>query len=347
MRKLAAAAIAVMVCLVSAGCEFSGRPAAARETAPARIPAGQLTLAAARQAAAGWLARCDTLGQQDEPAAAGELMTGEALQAMVVNGGDCDAPTSVPRDQSFFVPIQAGYPRWFVQTARFPGQLFSTYLLAVLVQAASRQPWKAALLATTPGSDIYRPLSEIARDSQGYATAVALSDPAVAIAPDRLAAIWASLYNQGVAAANASQLIRPNDIAVYRGLQDDAVRDGPGHGFRESARQTPGSWPLYALALPGGGAEVLFTTVNTMKYLATSAATITSNFDLDSGVPEPPWTFAHNFTVPAGTRMSETTTYELVAIDPARGKGTAEVFWADQDETGFSPGSEYAATHGR
>lgn len=354
MKKLAAAiAAAVAVSLLSAGCEISDRPASAgrASSAPpasaASVPAGQLTIADARQVSSTWLAGCDDLEQHYSQAAAAQLMTGEALQSTVLNSGGSDVPTSEPKDQSFFVPVQAGYPRWFVQTERFPGEVFSSYMMAVFVQAAPQQPWKAALLSISPGSDPYRPMKEIARDSQGYATAIPVADPAVAIAPAQLPATWASLYNRGTTAANDSRLIQPNEIDFYRSLQNADVRNGPKHGFVESARQTPGNLPVYALALTGGGALVIFTTINTVHYRATRTATITFNIDLSSGIPEPPWSFRRNFTVPPGTRLSGATTLELLAIDPVRAKGRVEAFAIYQAQTAFSPATKYAATHGQ
>lgn len=295
-----------------------------------------------------WLTACDRLGLHVSEAAAAQLMTGEALQSTVLHVDGCDdVPTSQPKDQSFFVPVQARYPRWFMQTERFPGEIFSTYLMVVFVQAAQQQPWKAGLLYINPGTNPDGPMSGIARDSQGYASALPLADSALAIAPAELPATWTGLYNNGVTAAKSSGLIQPNGIAFYRALQDSDVRDGPKHGFAESARETPGNLPIYALALSGGGALVIFTSVNTVDYRATRKATITFNINLASGVPEPPWDFQHNFTVPAGTRMSEVYTFELMAIDPVRGKGPVEVVDTFQDQTAFSPATERAATLGR
>lgn len=272
-------------------------------------------------------------------------MTGEALQSTVPVTGYSDLPASEPENQSFFIPLQASYPRWFVQTEQFPGEVFSIYMMVVFTQVALDQPWKAALLSTNQDSDPYRQMSQIARDSQGYATGLPVADSALAMAPAPLPATWANLYNSGITAANDSQLIQPNSIYYYRYLQDLGVRNGPAHGFVESAGQTPGNLPVYALALTSGGAEVIFTTINTVNYLATRTAAITSDFDLGSGVPEPPW-FQHDFTVPAGTRMSQVTTFVLVATDPVRAKGHVEVIAADQVQATFSPATEYAATHG-
>ena len=275
-------------------------------------------------------------------------MTGEALQSTVLHVDGCDnVPASQPQDQSFFVPVQARYPRWFAETERFPGQIFSTYLMVVFVQRARGQPWKAALLDISPGTDPDRPMRQIQRDSQGYASAMPLADSAVAIAPARLPAAWSRLYDSGVTAAKNSRLIQPSGIAYYRALQDADVRNGPGHGFAETARQTPGSLPVYALALAGGGALVIFTTINTVDYRATRRATVSFDIRLGSGVPEPPWNFRHNFAVPAGTRMSQVDTFELMAIDPPRAKGPVEIIDAYQDQTAFSPATERAATRGQ
>jgi hypothetical protein len=275
-------------------------------------------------------------------------MTGEALQSTVLHVDGCDnVPTSQPKDQSVFVPAVAHYPRWFVQTERFPGDIFSTFLMVVFIQEAPKQSFKAALLYISPGTDQFEALGEVARDSHGYASAVPLADSALAIAPDQLPASWTSLYNSGVAAAKNSRLIQPNGIEYFRALQDADVRNGPKHGFAESARETAGSLPVYAFARTGGGALVIFTSTNTVDYRATRTATITFNIDLSSGIPEPPWDFQQNFAVPAGTRMSQVDTFELVAIDPARGEGPVDVIDSDQDQTAFSPATEYAATHGQ
>jgi hypothetical protein len=363
MKKLAAVAAAVVVMsLLSAGCEISDRSASAGRassssraaglssgppTSAASIPANQLTIADARQVSSTWLADSNQLQDDYSPTAATQLMTGEALESTVLNNGGSDVPTSEPNDQSFFVPVQAGYPRWFVATERFPGEVFSTYMMAVFVQTAAQQPWKAALLSISPGNNSYRLLGEIARDSQGYATAIPVADSAVAIAPAKLPAAWARLYNRGTTAANDSRLIQPNDIDYYRSVQNADVRNGPKHGFVESARQTAGNLPVYALALTGGGALVIFTTINTVHYRATRTTTITFNIVIGSGIPEPLWNFRRNFTVPAGTRLSQVTTTELLAIDPPRAKGHVGAFAISQVPTAFSPATKYDATHGK
>jgi hypothetical protein len=348
MNKLAAA---VAVSLLLAGCEISDRPASAGRAssgppAPVSVPAGQLTIPAASRVSSRWLADFDHLGKPYSPGAVAQLMTGEALQATLLNSDGPDVPTSQPNSPSFFVPVQAGYPRWFVQTEQFPGAI-SIYMTAVFVQAAPEQPWKAALLDVSPGSDDTRQLRDIARNSHGYATVIPVTDSGLAIAPAKLPAAWASLYNQGITAANDSRVIQPGQILYPRYVQNLALSNGPRNGFVESARQTPGNLPVYALALTGGGALVLFTTINTVDYRPTRTATITVNIDLSSGIPEPPWNFQRNFTVPAGTRLSQVTTFELVAIDPVRVKGHVEVIAANQVPTAFAPASEYAATHGQ
>lgn len=312
------------------------------------LSADQLTIAAARQVASTWLAEYDQLKQPASMGRAAQLTTGEALQAAVINSYVNNyLPISQPGDQLFFVPVQAGYPRWFVQTARFPGKLFSTYVMTVFVQAAQKQPWKVAVLDISPGSDPFQPMTKVARDSKGYATAIPVGDSALSIAPAKLPATWASLYNRGIAVANDSQLIQPNEIDGYRDLQDIEETNGPRHGFADSASQAPGNMPVYALALADGGALVIFSTVNTVHYVATRTATITLIINPASGVPYPPWKFEHDITVPAGTRMSQVTTLQLVAIDPMRADGHVAVISTNQVQTAFSPATVYAATHGQ
>jgi hypothetical protein len=333
-RIISSAAVAILLGCLLTGCQ--GGPAVAGPV----VPHGQLTPAQARQVFAGWLASYKTAVFPYSATEVRQLTTGLARQISTSTQDPLHLGTATTTGERVIVPLQAGYPRWFLGTATEPGPPFSTYVYLVLTQAARSAPWQAAtMLSQQGGSSPARNLAKIAIDRNGYASQVPLDDSALAVPPDQLSADYARLFNGGTQTAEVNSLFPPAYLVFYIESLRTELQGGQQRGWIDSATESAAG-PAYALKLTGGGAAVLFPSTQTARYVAARSTLLKvslKNAFSPHGMPQPPYNIGRGVPIKAGVRLVLTNVLQLIVLDRPRGSLPVKVVVADQVELAFSP----------
>jgi hypothetical protein len=336
---ICSAAVAVVLGCLLTGCQAS-HPAAGPV-----VPRGQLTPAQATQVFAGWLGSYKSASFPYSATEVDRLTTGLARQINTLTRDPLSLGTATITDERVIVPLQAGYPRWFLGTATEPGPPFSTYVYFVLTQAARGGPWQAAtILSQQGGTSPAVSLAEIAIDREGYASQVPLDDSALAVPPDQLSADYARLFNGGVRTAEVNSLFPPGDLVFYIDSLKTSLQGGRQHGWIDSATESAAG-PAYALRLTGGGAAVLFPSTLKVRYLAAHSTVLKINLKnafTPHCVPQPPYIVGRGVPIKAGVQLTLTSLLQLIVLDRPRGSLPVKVVMADQAGLAFSPATEAA-----
>ena len=165
---------------------------------------------------------------------------------------------------ALYVPKLTTYPQWFVATVPERPSARAPVRTALLVfdRLSAQSTWALSVsVLLNPGA----PALNVAVGADGYATALATSDPALRLRPDEVGATHATVADEGPASA-AAPLVRP-------GPQTTGVYQANAALGRQAAAQRNTytwelegtSYPFFALRTRDGGALVFYTmTLNTM-----------------------------------------------------------------------------------
>lgn len=324
---ISAALIGIALIGVTTACGAPARSAAAHPAGGTSVP--QLTRDQAEQVFSGFVPELDSMQLSYGAAQIASLTTGllarvQQFQARIA-GTQTDfteGPIGTLSGQQVYVPVQSGYPRWFLAS----GTASSTRSAAlfVMVQASRGAPWKAAIeMAHVLGSPLTAALGSIALDSGGYATALPANDPLLTVSPSSLPALYARQQDS-----------RPGPVVFAAGTnttaflaQDRSVEArSPAYGWRVTDIQRPSSLPVYALTAKNGGAVVIFVTYDQFSWTALSAAAqLPRSGTKASGQlyePAPDYASAAGVTaVRAGLRISLQSFCQCIADVPAANGG--------------------------
>ncbi|MEV4255355.1 hypothetical protein AB0J52_19560, partial [Spirillospora sp. NPDC049652] len=210
---------------------------------------------------------------------------------------------------SVAVPRLSGYPRWFAAAAVSGAGKGAVRHAMLFTQQRADAPW---LLAADP-FPTDAPLSRVALDGDGYATAVGSSTSGLALAPGTLPAAHSALLNAGPRAQGAERLAPgPKTTEAFTALRraESGLRKS---GVTLASRFEPGSPQVYALRTRDGGAVVWYVLKQKEAYSAAKKGKLTVTGDLVGLAPPSS----------VSTRMDTTVLIQYLATVPA--KGTAGV----------------------
>jgi hypothetical protein len=268
------------------------------------------------------------LTASDTAAAIGDSATGLSIvadDAWEITHAQYEALTSagapVVRYQygtpQFYVPTLTGYPQWFevavprraLSTSPLGGaSTTETQTLMVFAKAKSSAPWLLdGAAALEPGQS----LPAIARDSAGYAIALATFDQSLLIPPNAVGATQASVVDEGPAnPAAASIAPGPQTTELY--TQQSALSSATAaKGLDYTWYMEGTSYPIFVLRTTDGGALVMY---------GMSLGTTTEHPNLTSGTPIPiPTNFQALLAAPTEQGYHDVVgdwTYQFAALDP-------------------------------
>jgi hypothetical protein len=274
------------------------------------------TLAEAEAAYGSYLTVSDTAAAQGDPTqgladvAYAQWAVVHAQYTALASPG-----TPVPRYRYghpvFYVPALTGYPQWFVvavprtaEVAGHPGTTVNTIMVF-----ERRKPGLAWMLDGSAVLDQGLPV--IARDRDGYATALATSDTGLLLRPEVVGPTQAAVVDDGPAsAATAVVASGPLTTGLYA-AQAAQARAAAAHGLQYQWLLMGATFPRFALRTAGGGALVLYA-----MYLNTT----TQHPNAAKGPPIPvPAQFSPLLADPTELGLHGVVgnwTYEYAAIDP-------------------------------
>jgi len=271
---LRVAAAASVLLLGVAGCAGAGHPAARPSASHSGQQGQQLTVAKARKVFDAFWPRFEQLPADYSPGAARRLTAGAELQAQLFFKGRSQPAITQLIHESFYVPRLTGYPRWFWAAARQGGSSPAGRLF-VMVQSARSAPWKTAMALYDFNSGarmLHYLAAAITKDAQGYADAVPPGDPSLDVPPSAMSATYAS-YLDGQTTRAVKRLFQPGpNTTSYISLNRKMSRGAGQYGWRDTDHQAPARLPVYALRINTGGAIVIFSTYDTVDWVAASSS---------------------------------------------------------------------------
>lgn len=332
----AALAIAASVAITGCGGSSSGAHAArsatskttsgAETTRPSSSPrpaVPQLTLGQARQAFNAFFPAYRAMIKTHDTKAALDLTTGaEGRVQQFGTAHELGLPVNGPMSETLYVPRLRGYPRWFVATGTIrSGPSVNVGQLFVVVQARQGAAWRAAEALTWFGPPGI-PLSSIATDARGYATAVPADDSGLLTPPAQLPARYGELLG---AADSASLFAAGDGTTGWTARQRQVVADASANGWQVRFGYRGWTAPIFALATKNGGALVFFGFDQNSAWTATSPTPRfsggVSSFDGRMPIDLAVLAGLSSPRLKPGTRIDGTYTYETAAFDPPRGAG--------------------------
>jgi hypothetical protein len=313
-RRWSWAAAAIGAAAAAAVTALSGCAPAA----PANAAAGAghvLTIAEARAAYASYLAVSDAAaaqGNRDQALSVAAYAQWALVKSQFT--ALASAGTPVPRYRygrpAFYVPALTGYPEWFMVAApRAAGSGPAVTALMVFERARPASPW------TLDGAAVLgRPLPAIARNSDGYAVAVATSDQGLLLRPDVVGATQAAVVDDGPASPAAAVVAAgPQTTGLYA-AQAAQARAAAARGLQYQWLLQGAPFWQFQLRTADGGALVMY---------GMNLDTVTEHPNLVAGSPiAVPAQVAALFTAPDEIgyhALYANWTYEFAAIDPAPG----------------------------
>jgi hypothetical protein len=167
---------------------------------------------------------------------------------------------------AFYIPRQGTYPRWFAVEAT-SGQ---TRHALLFTQDHARAPW---LLAADPFPS--SPLSGIALDKDGFATAVRPADTGVALQPRKVAGIHAATLSTGAGGMAPGPYTSESRDALTKVQAELRTR-----GVTLTSDFAPDQQRTFALRTTGGGALVWYVVRQSERYDMTRPGTVSTDGDL-------------------------------------------------------------------
>ncbi|MBA9007852.1 hypothetical protein [Thermomonospora cellulosilytica] len=327
MRAHPAVAVLTLLPPLLAGCaggsgEQQATPALTKQQAAAVLQRyaqvkNQMQAAAARGVDGSLLATAETEPQLTMDLAAYRLYrtAGEKLRPL-----EYGQPT-------FYIPRLTGYPRWFaadttswvVVRKSSGGSAERTRPVRhamLFVQRAPKAPWLLAADPLPSGGAPTSPLSAVALDKEGYATAVRPDASGLAVSPDRLGEAHAAVLTRGAQAAPHHRKVLadgPATLRAHEGLSR-ATAQFRSLGITLTSTFAPHDAPVYALRTTDGGALVWYVLRQHESYVAGSPGKLRVGGDLTGLVSEKQ----------ARTRLDSTVLIQHLAQVPA-GTGQAQI----------------------
>jgi hypothetical protein len=309
VTALGAAAMAAVTLLTAQGC------APATDADAVTAASHSVTLAAAREAYRLYLTTSDAAAAQGDRTQAQSVVSSAAWSQVKGQYLALATGTPVPRYRygtpTFYVPVLAGYPQWFMVavprstvTARRAGTAANTLML--FSRAKKSEPW------TLSGSAVLdRPLPAIARNADGYAAAASTTDSALLLRPDVVGATQAAVVDDGPGSPAAAVIgAGPHTTGLHAAQAARAAAERA-RGLRYQWLLQGAPYPQVGLGLVGGGALVMYG-----MYLNT----INEHPNLVAGAPIPvPAQFTPLLDAPTEVgyhAVYANWTYEFAAIDP-------------------------------
>ena len=257
VSAIGAAALAAVTLLSVQGC------APAPDADAVTHASHSVTLAAARTAYQSYLKVSDAaVARGEETSALSAVSSGQWVQTKNQYTALASAGTPVPRYRygtaAFYVPALAGYPRWFVVaadrttvTGGKPGATDHTLML--FARDKKSEDWTLGGTAL-----LSRPLPAIARDADGYAIAVPITDSTLLLRPDVVGATHAAVVDDGpTSPATAVVAAGPQTTGLYAAQAARAAAE-QARGLQYQWLLQGASWPQAGLRLADGGALVLY-----------------------------------------------------------------------------------------
>ncbi|WP_067453584.1 hypothetical protein [Actinomadura macra] len=208
----------------------------------------------------------------------------------------------------YYIPRMSGYPRWFAADAATGSGKRTVRHALLFTQAKAGQPW---LLAADP-YPLAPALNKVALDPEGYATPVDPRAEGLAITPERLPGVHASLLTDGPSAAGVSVLADgPRTHQTFEALRhgEQALSK---RGITLSSRFSVAPYGVYALRTRDRGALVWYVLKQNEAYSAPNRGTLAVSGDLIGLAP----------TRAARNRMDTTVLVQYLATIPPKGRVT-------------------------
>jgi len=167
-------------------------------------------------------------------------------------------------DTTYTIPKKAGWPRWFV--ADSASNRGSGRWLLVFTRAGADDAWRVSYLTVVAADDV--PVFE--KDDDGFAEPVTAGDPALSVAPGRLATAYADyLQDSGDGFAPGAFTSALRDTR-----KKNATRPGLARQYRDEALSGGAYTPL-GLRTKDGSALVFFATRHYEKQTAAKGVRLT------------------------------------------------------------------------
>jgi hypothetical protein len=252
------------------------------------------------------------------------LTTGPETQVITASDGGIPGPNvSGLAGTRIVVPKLTRYPRWFVaagSTTSNEGVLF------VLVQHAAGEPWRETAELYDLGNE-----AQIMPDlaAAGFGDTVTTTVPgtgaSLAIQPSQLPGAYAQYLNDRGTGSQRGQFQAGPYTSGLVSLEQTAAAGATPDGWKYSETEAADGLPEYTLSVPDGkGAAVIFFTVDTVTWTATSAKARIPSASY-TGLAEPPHSMLEALgvtSVHAGLRVSVKAIDEnLAIIGPAGSTG--------------------------
>jgi hypothetical protein len=201
----------------------------------------------------------------------------------------------------FYIPRLTGYPRWFAVDA-----VARTVRHAlVFSQDGPQAPWLLAAGPYLGGAA----LAATALDDEGYAAPVSPAKQDLAMTPEDVRAVHATLMTSGTGAAHGLAA-GPHTSESYAALRK-ATGQLRSNGITLTTAFTPNpSSPVYTLRTKNGGALVWYTLRQREIYVATKPGAISVTGDLVGLVP----------AKAVKTRLNSTALIQYLAAVPPKGQ---------------------------
>jgi hypothetical protein len=243
------------------------------------------------------------------------------------DGSDPGPDVSGLTNTRIFVPKLTRYPRWFVaagSTSTNDGVLF------VLVQRAARAPWRetAELYDLGDQAQILPDLAAAGFSNLVTTNTVPETGASLAMQPAQLPAAYAQYLNDRGLGPQSSLFKAGSYTTGLVSLERAATAGAPPDGWKYTDTQAADGLPEYSLSVPSGkGAAVIFFTLDTVTWTATSAKARMPSASY-SGLAEPPLSMLQALgvkSVRAGLQVSIKAIDENLAIVGSPGSGDVTV----------------------
>jgi len=258
-----------------------------------------------------------------DPADIAKLTTGPETQVISASRSVPGPAVSGLIDTRILVPKLTRYPRWFVAIGDTTS---NEAVLFVLVQHAAGARWRetAELYDLGDQAQIVPELVAAGFRNVVMTTAVPTAGAPLAMQPAQLPGAYAQYLNDRGTGTQSGQFKPGSYTTGLISLEQTATAGAPPDGWKYTDTQTAAGLPEYALSVPSGnGAAVIFFTIDTVTWTATSARARMTPATY-SGLAEPPLAMLQALgvtSVHAGLRVSVKAIDENLAIIGPPGSG--------------------------
>lgn len=167
-------------------------------------------------------------------------------------------------DTTYTVPKKAGWPRWFL--ADSASNRGTSRWLLVFTRAGRDEPWRVSYLTVVRPEDV----PALKKDGEGFAEPVTAGDPALSVAPGKLAQEYTDYLRDGGEAFAPG----PYTNALRSTRKKNAARPGLARQYRDEALSGGAYTPL-GLRTKDGAALVFFASRHYEKQTAAKGVDLT------------------------------------------------------------------------